>query len=270
MNPVARRISFSLAVLTWSAALLYFFTSGRIQKYLVPEFRWVAFWGGLGLAVLGLFNLVTARQATVCGHDHGGCDHAHEPSEFHPLTMVALMTAPLLLAWCWTTDSYSQATLARKGLYDPPLAGGSSFQSLAMPPISRADIEQHQPRAADGAFRFNLMELFFAAGDPATQAALDGLRIETEGRWIEEKFANPRGTRMRLYRLYMTCCVADSRVIPVSLEFGAPPPTFAKHSWVRVVGVLRFPTEQGTPHPVIEVERVLATPPPAEEQFLRQ
>jgi len=272
MNPVARRILFSLAVLTWSAALLYFYMSGRIQRYLAPDFRWIAFCGGLGLAVLGLFNLLTARHQAGCGHggECSGHDHDHEASDLHPFTAVLLMVVPLALAWTWTKDGYSQQTLARKGLYDAPTPGASSFMSLSMPPISRADIEQHQPKSPDGNYRFNLMELFFATGDVATQGAIDGLRVETEGRWIAEKNFNPNGTRMRLYRLYMTCCVADSRAIPVSLEFGRTPPKFQDHAWVRVTGVIRFLTENGTTHPVIEVERVLATPPPPEETFLRQ
>jgi hypothetical protein len=52
MSPRARNILFSLAVLLWSAALLYFHASGRITKYLAPDFRPIAFAGGLGLAVV--------------------------------------------------------------------------------------------------------------------------------------------------------------------------------------------------------------------------
>ncbi len=41
---------------------------------------------------------------------------------------------------------------------------------------------------------------------------------------MEEKVNNESGTRMRLYRMFMTCCVADSRAIPIILEFGSEPP----------------------------------------------
>ena len=58
MNPKVCRILFSLAVLSWAAALLYFHASGRIAKYLAPDFRMIALVGGLGLAVLGFFNLL--------------------------------------------------------------------------------------------------------------------------------------------------------------------------------------------------------------------
>ena len=71
MSPKTHRILFSLAVLAWSGVLLYFHASGRINKYLAPDFRPLAFAGGLGLAVLGLFNLLTAGQNADCGHDPG-------------------------------------------------------------------------------------------------------------------------------------------------------------------------------------------------------
>jgi hypothetical protein len=98
MKPQTRRILFSLAVLIWSAVLLYFHASGRINKYLAPDFRPIAFVGGLGLAVLGLFNLLTATQQADCGHDHGSDDpaHDHETSDLHPLTALLLMVVPVL------------------------------------------------------------------------------------------------------------------------------------------------------------------------------
>ena len=91
MKPRTRRILFSLAVLVWSAVLLYFHASGRINKYLAPDFRPIAFAGGLGLAVLGLFNLLTAGQKADCGHDHGDGEdaHDHESGDLHPLDRAA-------------------------------------------------------------------------------------------------------------------------------------------------------------------------------------
>lgn len=270
MNPVARRILFSLAVLVWSATLLYFHATGRLQNYLAPNFRMITFYGGLGLAVLGLFNLLTAaRPATGgCQHD-GGCDHDAESSDLHPLVALVLMVVPLVFAVIWTKDCYSPQTLARKGLYDAPTPGGSSFLALAMPSVSREQILNTQPKNSQGYFRFNLMELFFSTGDRAMQSAIEGLKIETEGRWISEKNHPSGSTRMRLYRLYMTCCAADSRTIPISLEFGSSPPDFPENQWTRVSGTLRFPSEDGIVHPVLDVEHAIASPPPPEESFLR-
>jgi uncharacterized repeat protein (TIGR03943 family) len=271
MNPTLRRILFSLAVLVWSGVLLYFHATGRINKYLAPDFRPIAFVGGLGLAVLGLFNLLTAAQSSDCGHDHSGDEaHDHETSDVHPLAALLLMIVPVALSVAWTKDEYSAAALARKGLYDSPAEMNTSFLASAMPPLTREMIEQSHRKTPDGYHEFNLMELFFATGDREMQSVIDGMKVETEGRWIDEKTRNPNGTRKRLYRLFMTCCAADSRAIPIVLEFGKPPPDLPENGWVKVAGTIRFPLEDGVLQPLLVADRALAAEPPYEESFMRK
>ncbi len=248
--------------------------SGRIVKYLAPDFRIIALVGGLGLAVLGCFNLLTAGQEAGCGHDHGDGDdascHDHESSDIHPLLACVLMVLPLAASVAWTKDEYSAAALSRKGLYDAPQNMSASFLSAAMPPITREEIEKGHRKTADGFYEFNLMELYFATGDREMQQAMDGLKVETEGRLLEERKANSQGTRKRLYRLLMTCCAADSRAIPIVLEYGnSPLPNIAENEWVKVSGTMNFPMEDGLLQPILSVERTVESEPPFEESFLR-
>jgi len=271
MKLPSRRILSSVAVLLWSAVLLYFYSSGRINKYLAVDFRPIAFAGGLGLGVLGLFNLLTAGQESDCCHDGGCADeaHDHEGGDMHPLTAFLLMVVPLALSVAWTKDEYSPAALSRKGLYDAPAAATSPFLGSGMPALTRDEVEKSHPKTTDGYLQFSLMELFFSNGDREMQSLLDGLRVETEGRWMDEKVRNPNGSRKRLYRLFITCCAADSRAIPIVLEFGKEPPEFAENSWVKVSGTMRFVLEEGATQPVFVVERVAAAPPPEEESLMR-
>lgn len=271
MNPRARRILFSLAVLVWSGVMLYFHASGRINRYLAPDFRPLVLMGGLGLAVLGLFNLLTAGQSAACGHDHGPDEdaHDHESSDLHPLLAFALMVVPVLCSAAWTRDEFSAASLTRKGLYDSP---GDLQTSLIvnLPPLTRELIAQRYPATPDGYHPLSLIELFFATGDREMQGVLEGLKVETEGRWMEERANNPNGTRKRLYRLFLTCCVADSRAIPIVLEYGKPPPEYPENDWVKVAGTMKFQMEDGALQAVLHVDRTLAADPPYEETFLRK
>ncbi|MES2658678.1 MAG: DUF1980 domain-containing protein [Verrucomicrobiota bacterium] len=268
MKPRTRRIVYSLAVLVWSAVLLYFYASGRVNKYLATDFRLLTLLGGLGLAVLGLFNLLTAGHEAECGHDHGGEDaHDHESGDINPLTAFVLMVVPIAFSAAWTKDEYSVAALSRKGLYETPGNIGSPISPL---PLTLEEIEKNHRRTADGFIEFNLMELFFATGDREFQFLLDGIKVQTDGRWINEKTRNPDGTRKRLYRLFLTCCAADSRAIPIILEFDRPAPEFPENSWVKVSGTMRFPMEAGALQPVLRVEHVVATVPPPEENFMRK
>ncbi len=271
MKPELRRVFFSLSILLWAGALLYFYGSGRMIHYLVSDFRPIALFGGLGLAVLGTFNLLTARQTASCGHDHSeGDEHDHEGGDMNPIASLLLMVAPVALSMVWTIDEFSQATLARKGLYDgaPSPTENAMFASM-LPPLTMEEIEKGHRRTADGYLEFNLMELFFATGDRELQGLLNGLQIETEGRIVAEKVNNPNGTRMRLYRVFMTCCAADSRAIPVIIEFGKTPPQLPENGWVKVAGKMSFPEENGTLQAVIQVDRATVAEEPIEDKFLR-
>jgi uncharacterized protein DUF1980 len=71
-------------LLLWGGVLLYFYYSGRLMNYLPPDgiFRPMVLVSGIGLAVLGLFNLLTmgSEDAGCEGHDHGHShdDHDHD------------------------------------------------------------------------------------------------------------------------------------------------------------------------------------------------
>lgn len=268
---VIRRVVFSLSVLLWAAVMIYFYESGRIVKYLAPDFRPIALAGGLGLAVLGFFNLLTAFREVDCGHDHGeGEEHDHEGSDMNPLASLILMTLPVGFSAVTSTDSFSQATLARKGLYENVQSSDASFLISAFPAPTREEIENTHSKTADGYLQFSLMELFFATGDRELQDVIGGMEIETEGRIVMEKNDNPNGTRMRLYRMFMTCCIADSRAIPIILEFSKEPPLLPDNGWVKVAGTMTFPEENGTLKAVLEVTRATAADVPPEEKFLRR
>jgi uncharacterized repeat protein (TIGR03943 family) len=269
MSPRNRRILFSLALLIWSGVILYFYASGRIVKYLAPDFRLIALGGGLGLAVLGFFNLLTAGQKADCGHDHGPDDqHDHESGDMHPLTAFALMIVPVLLSVAWTKDAYSEAAIARKTMTAEDAK--SPFLSSMLGPITRADIEKSHRRTDDGYYEMSLMEIFFTSGDQELQLAIEGMKVETEGRWAVEKTNNPEGNRKRLYRMFITCCAADSRAIPIVLEFPGQPPEMPENGWVKVSGTITYPTEKNGVQPVLKVERAMAAEEPFEESFQRR
>lgn len=269
MPPILRRLMLSLAVMVWGGVLIYFYASGRIVVYLAPDFRIISLTGGLGLLVLGAFNFLMCAQPAIVPHDHKGDPDAAERGDMHPLTGFLLLVIPLLVSVAWTKDEYSLSALSRKGLYDTPSATSLPFMAGALAPVTREQLERTHRKTEDGFYEFNLMELFFASGDRELQGVLDGLEVETEGRWVQERDGNEAGNRRRLYRLFMTCCIADSRAIPIILEFENTPPELPENGWARVAGTMTFPLENGVIQPVLKAERALAADPPVEESFLR-
>jgi len=72
-------------LLLWGGVLLYFYISGRLSNYLPPDgiFRPMVLVSGIGLCVLGLFNLLTmgAEDVGCEGHDHSHDEHDHDHKE---------------------------------------------------------------------------------------------------------------------------------------------------------------------------------------------
>jgi len=94
--PLARSFTHYLSVallFLWGGVMLYFYASGRIINYLPPDgiFQPMVLAGGIGLIILGLFNLLTANAAEQdCGQDHShvhtpdcGHDHSHDHDHSH-------------------------------------------------------------------------------------------------------------------------------------------------------------------------------------------
>ncbi|MEZ0386338.1 MAG: hypothetical protein ACAI34_04665 [Verrucomicrobium sp.] len=92
-----------LLLMLWAGVMLYFYASGRLAHYLPPDgvFRPMVLVAGIGLVVLGLFNLVTMKSKEAdccsddgdadgghvhgpgCGHDHGDHGHSHDHGHAH-------------------------------------------------------------------------------------------------------------------------------------------------------------------------------------------
>lgn len=265
-TPIQRAI-FSIALLAWGAVLVYFYASGRIVAYLTPDFRTFALAGGLGLLVVGLFNLLTAGEGAACGHDHGPDDtHDHESLDVHPAIALLILVVPLALGVAWTKDAYSTEALSRKGLFDSPAEAGSSFMSSMLPKLTREVIERQHPKNADGYHPFPLMELFFSSGDPEMRELVGGMPVVTEGRLVNDP--DGAANQRRLYRLFITCCAADSRAIPIIVRFKGGAPDAGENAWMKLSGTMRYPDEGMGYVPVLEVERAEETPPPQEEAFM--
>ncbi len=61
--PAFRHITFGLAAIAWGIVPVWFYAADRIRHYLDPDFHTIALCGGLGMIVLGLFNILTAGES---------------------------------------------------------------------------------------------------------------------------------------------------------------------------------------------------------------
>ena len=268
MNAKLQRVLSSIALIIWGGVLLYFYGTGRITKYLAPDFHSFVLAGGLGLVVVGLFNLLTSTQEASCGHDHGPDDsHDHESLDVHPVVALLILIIPLAFSVVYTKDGFSLQALSQKGLYDTPSATRSPMLESIMPKLTKELIEQQHAKNEAGFHKFSLMELFFTTGDPEMRDLVEGMMVETEGRMVKDPEGGPN--QRRLYRLFITCCAADSQAIPIIVRFKDEVPAVEESAWMELSGTMRFPDEGEGPVPVLEVIHAKEGTAPPEESFMR-
>ncbi|MFD2158217.1 DUF1980 domain-containing protein [Rubritalea tangerina] len=257
-----QRIAFSLSMLIWGGVMLYFYQGPHIDAYLSPKFQTPLLIGGAATVVVGLFNLFTFKVESSCHHG-GDCSHDHEGSDLNPFMALLIILLPLLVALNWTEHKVADEHIAKQSAQDLDPA---SMRFLAdLPPFTKETLDETRQKSADGFYQMNLLELFYSAGDSELERVFTGLNFETTGMIRTEPNRNPDGKRMRLYRLFMTCCAADMKTIPLSIEFDGELPQFDDNTWVLVGGEMYYETIEGVTYPVMKIKRIEKTESPESE-----
>lgn len=230
-----------------------------------------------------------------CGHDDHPHDHhhhhhheahheaqkaeipPHRPSHDDHTLMTVLATAvivlvPLIGGASLARDRFSKDTLVNKGLYDndsgasreKPAAKASAKPDESNPlEYTLADLEKQVRRSPEGNFMIPVASLFYSAADEELARVLAGQPVETTGQVVPEISENdPEGTRLRLYRLFVSCCLADARPLAFSIDFGKTPPKLPEESWVKVVGKMAYPEVENRKVPILEVDSIETIPEP--------
>ena len=261
-----------LAAISWGAVPVWFYASDRLHHYLKGPFQIYALIGGLGLIVLGAFCILTARQgaSACCGHDHAHEDDEHVHQEQNPWATLLLMIIPVLAGVGLTKDDFSAEFVERR-------SRASSAQSLdrlfaSLPPYTRETLERNTQKDREGNYLVALPQLFWSGSDEEMREVLDGIPVALEGKITREaEDLDPKGRRLRLYKLMMTCCAADAAVIGLPIEFENSPPEFPSGQWVKVTGAIAYETVEEEPTAFIKVKTIFETdpPPPATDPRLR-
>jgi uncharacterized repeat protein (TIGR03943 family) len=246
-------------MLTWGGVMLYFYQSIHLDAYLVPGFQFTVLLGGLACTVVGLFNLINLGVHTDCHHGDD-CGHDHEGSDLNPIVALTIILFPLIFSLVNTEHKLDDTHLAKKSAQDLDPA---SMRFLAdLPPFTKETLDATRQKSSDGFYEMNLLELFYSAGDSELERVFTGLKFETEAMLRSEPNRNPKGNRMRLYRMFMTCCAADMKAIPMSVEFEGDLPIFEPNVWVKVGGEMYYEHIKGVTYPVMKVLHIKETTSP--------
>ena len=192
-----------------------------------------------------------------------------EESVFGGIVSLAVLVLPLSFALATASDDPSANAVEQMGVFlssDDLFSKGEAemmfrnqqkFQDVMPSEEEEFSVEEMRnaiDKTPEGNLAVQVTDLFFSAGDELLQQLFTQDKIEIVAQYMPEKVNNPNGTRIRIFRLYMQCCAADMRPIPVTVELGRQPPELEKMSWVRVTGIMRYPVEDGVKVPVLMAE----------------
>jgi phosphate/sulfate permease len=281
------------------AAMFYakFFGSGDQQliNIIVPWIQYMLLGGAVALLLLTIIRAVGVWQASKqvafdphAGHDHAAGDH-HEhgwsPWKYIPLVIPLVLFIGLGLPDGRMIRAYER-DLADQGAPKGSIGNAGKLDAIMQGMVASAEFNGTDPGGSLSTAIFNavmvsgglateiaeeevdarpdaspsLGDLDQIAGDPFLQESYQNFRrVETEGTFYP---GNAEGTRFRVARLRVACCLGDARPAMIMCTSRKPAP-FQPGEWVAVQGKLDFVASEGKWYPVMHVYKVYKKPQPA-------
>jgi hypothetical protein len=164
-------------------------------------------------------------------HSHGGDDHGHDHG-WAPWRYIVLLLPVVLYALKLPAAGGFSDEWRRKNMQADQLEGAKNTR-LAVAGLAGSPVIAATKKQGVTLMRFN--ELAVAALRPNSRDYYEGMSIQLKGQFLPVS-----DKEFQLYRMKMTCCVADAvplkaRIIsPVTLQKIQP------NEWVTVTGELQF------------------------------
>jgi uncharacterized repeat protein (TIGR03943 family) len=270
---------------TWSAVLLYFYMSGRLDAFLHPMFRPYVLIAGCVLAMMAMVFVFAPADASCCGAD--SCGHTLTRHSAGKLLTFFVLLIPIGVASFFSTDSFGKTMIqnrridsdgstlpARPRVSSPPRAETSGNESppraQSAPAASGATAAAQDPlpdylqRTPDGAIIAEVLDLLYAAQDSVLRKDFEGRKVQLIGQLMPDQSSPASGAkRFKAVRMFMTCCAADARPVATLVQV-KDLPDLPEMTWIKVTGTSTFPVEKGRRTALLEAERVEKTDPPEE------
>jgi len=245
-----------VTILLIGAFFVFSFLAGRVRFFVASAYVWLALLAAALLLAMGaarLFRHVRGRGAC-------GCEAAEHTAWRLPSSVcVVLLILPMGLALAVNPRRYSPEGLRKRR-------------------VSAAPRDARFEQAVNWVFGLTAAGGKGGAGSfwlPRNPTVLDLLTAAQEGRRdaLEGRFVavlgqcdlpeGPGSRRFDLYRLVVTCCIADASAVSIEV---VRPPTVALEpgGWVRVEGIVRFDSKIDPSLPVIHATMTSKIPEPSD------
>jgi uncharacterized repeat protein (TIGR03943 family) len=273
------RLLTTTTLLVWGVLLLWFAVTGRVTAYLHPQFH--ALVAGAGVILLALVPLwwwASRKEEHACAH---GCDHdGHDHGGGGAIRWLAfaVLLVPVPAAAVLSPSQFGEAMVMNRGIVTdldllpsaerplpatwqeaPALSAQDQLPDVADFP-GEEGVELFY-RGADGAIRLEILDLLFAAGEPALREEFEGRKVAIIGQYIPPQGGATGG--FDLVRMFVVCCAADAR--PLGLKITAPDEVeVPRMGWIRITGTARFEEVNGQLEPRLDAESIEPVEQPRE------
>ena len=269
----------------WSAVLLYFYFSGRLQAFLHPTFRPYVLVAGLVMAGMALVFVLFPADANCCSAAE--CSHGLSRYAVGKILTFLILLLPVTAAAMFSPDGFGLSAMLNRGVIDdaaglrPASAGKNAPRTApdlplptnnpAAPAPANAKAEppaepDYLQRTPDGHIVAEVLDLLYAAQDNALRKDFENKAVVLIGQLMPDTGNNASGKRFKAVRMFMTCCAADARPVATLVDCDTPP-NLPEMTWIKVTGTATFPIENGRRISVLKAERVEKSGPPEESML---
>ncbi len=281
---------------TWSAVLLYFHFSLRMNSMLAPEFRLYALIAAVILGLMALSFIAFKGDATCCSS--GECGHGLSRLATGKLITFFILLVPIVVAARFDPrEGFSKSFVENRGTAtsldqlgsavsrpvdgkadfrtpvdlslptkdgsQPPAANTPAQSPGSQPPTGEKATADYLVRTPDGTIVAEVLDLLYAAQDNLLRKDFEDKRVQLIGQFMPDSSNNASGNRFKAVRMFMTCCAADARPVATLAEADKLP-IFPEMTWVKITGTATFPVEKGRRISVLHAEKIEKTEPPSE------
>jgi uncharacterized repeat protein (TIGR03943 family) len=241
-------------LLLLAAFLLFSFLAGRVRLFVAPAYVWLPPLAAVVLLAMGAARLIAHRR----GGPSCACDDRGSRTVSQAACALILLV-PVGLALAVSPKGFTAEGI-RKRMVSRPARDAPLEQAVNWV----LGFKTAQKQTASGPVSLpqdpTILDLLNAVGQAGTEA-LEGRYVTVIGQC--DLPSGPESPRLALYRLVVTCCIADATAVSVEV---ARKPTVKLQSgqWVRAGGILKFDSPIDPSLPVVHATTVAPIAEPRE------
>jgi uncharacterized repeat protein (TIGR03943 family) len=249
------------ALFSTAAFLMFAYFAGWVRYFVATDYLWLPPAGAVALALMGLARLTAAPDASngCCDCECSSGKRSSRKAVVTAVISLVILIVPIALALAVQPKEFSPEGMRKRRLTSP--RRDVKLDRAVDWILGLADASAAAEAAADTLTKEpTLLELMETAA-VADPDELEGKFVTVIGRC--DLPAGESSRRFEIYRLLVTCCVADASAVSVEVARNDDV-RLESGGWVRIGGVLKFDNPIDPTMPVVHAATISKVSEPSE------